>query len=149
MFSDNKKGKMTTENPSSQQNIISQDTKITGDIVSKGPFRIDGQVEGNIITQGKIVVGKSGFITGTIQGQNADFEGSFSGKLKLTGTLSLKSTAHIQGEVEVGKLAVEPGATFNATCSMKGAVKELNNGLEQSTKKPATEGATEETGKTA
>ena len=43
MFSDTKKGKMTSEN-SSQQNIIAQDTKIVGDIISKGPFRIDGQV---------------------------------------------------------------------------------------------------------
>ena len=52
---------------------------------------------------------------------------SFSGKLILSGTLSLKSTAHIEGEVHITKLAVEPGATFNATCSMKGAVKSLTN----------------------
>ncbi|MCP4801810.1 polymer-forming cytoskeletal protein [Flavobacteriaceae bacterium] len=130
MFSDNKKSKMATESISTQ-NIIAADTKIVGDIVSKGPFRIDGQVEGNIKTRDKIVVGKSGFVNGTIDGTNADFEGSFSGKLKLSGTLSLKSSAYVQGEVEVGKLAVEPGATFNATCSMKGAVKELNKGGQQ------------------
>ncbi|MBT8253304.1 MAG: polymer-forming cytoskeletal protein [Flavobacteriaceae bacterium] len=141
MFSESKKGKMAQES-STQQNVIAQDTKIVGDIISKGAFRIDGQVEGNIRTQGKVVVGKSGFVNGTIEGTNADFEGSFSGKLKLSGTLSLKSTAFIQGEVEVGKLAVEPGATFNAVCSMKGAVKELNKGEHQ--QKP-----TEEKGKTA
>ncbi len=138
MFSDNKKDRMANENLSNQ-NIIAQDTKIIGDIVSKGPFRIDGQVEGNIKTQEKIVVGKSGFVNGTIEGGNADFEGSFSGKLKLSGTLSLKSTAYIQGEVEVAKLAVEPGATFNAVCNMKGAVKELNKGEQQPTKKPSPE----------
>ena len=130
MFSDNKKSKMATDSISTQ-NIIAADTKIVGDIISKGPFRIDGQVEGNIKTKDKIVVGKSGFVNGTIDGTNADFEGSFSGKLKLSGTLSLKSSAYVQGEVQVGKLAVEPGATFNATCSMKGAVKELNKGEQQ------------------
>ena len=145
MFSESKKGKMTQET-STQQNIISQDTKIVGDVVSKGAFRIDGQVEGNIRTQGKVVVGKSGFVNGTIEGTNADFEGSFSGKLKLSGTLSLKSTAYIQGEVEVGKLAVEPGATFNATCNMKGAVKELNKGEQQQQPKKQTQ---PEAGKTA
>ena len=124
-----------TNETSSHQNIIAQDTKIVGDIISKGPFRIDGQVEGNIKTKEKVVVGKSGFVNGTIEGTNADFEGSFSGKLKLSGTLSLKSTAYVQGEVEVAKLAVEPGATFNATCNMKGAVKELNKG-DQQPKKP-------------
>jgi len=129
MFSsDNKKPKQqTTMETSTSQNIIAQGTKIVGDIASQGPFRIDGTIEGNVKTSGKIVVGKSGFIKGTLQGENADFEGKFSGKLILSGTLSLKSTAHIEGEVHINKLAVEPGATFNATCSMKGSVKSLGN----------------------
>ena len=127
MFSsDNKKTKQTMET-STSQNIIAQGTKIVGDIASQGAFRIDGTVEGNVKTSGKVVVGKSGFIKGTLQGENADFEGKFSGKLILSGTLSLKATAHIEGEVHITKLAVEPGATFNATCSMKGAVKSLTN----------------------
>lgn len=127
MFSsDNKKTKLNMET-STSQNIIAQGTKIVGDIVSQGPFRIDGTIDGNLKTTGKVVVGKSGIIKGTLQGENADFEGKFSGKLILSGTLSLKATAHIEGEVQVSKLAVEPGATFNATCSMKGAVKALSN----------------------
>ena len=112
---------------SSQQNVIAQGTKIVGDIESKGPFRIDGTIQGNIKTDGKVVVGKSGNIKGTLQAINVDLEGQFSGKLILKGTLSLKSSARIEGEVQVNKLAVEPGASFNATCSM-GAVKALNNG---------------------
>ena len=129
MFSsDNKKSKYTLSmETSTQQNIIAQGTKIVGDIASQGPFRIDGTIEGNVKTTGKVVVGKSGFIKGTLQGDNADFEGKFSGNLILSGTLSLKSTAHIEGEVHTSKLAVEPGATFNATCSMKGTVKALPN----------------------
>ena len=130
MFSENKKGKMTTDN-TSQQNIVAQGTTIVGDITSKGAFRIDGTIQGTLKTPGKVVVGKTGIINGSLEGENADFEGKFSGKLKLSGTLSLKTSAHIEGEVEVGKLAVEPGATFNAVCSMKGAVKELNKGEQQ------------------
>lgn len=125
MFSpDKKKSKQQSiMETSSQQNIIAQGTKIVGDIASQGPFRIDGTIEGNVKTSGKVVVGKSGYIKGTLQGENADFEGKFSGKLILSGTLSLKASANIEGEVHISKLAVEPGATFNATCSMKGAEK--------------------------
>jgi len=125
MFSDNRKDRQTVEGTSSQ-NIISNGTKIVGDFNSEGDFRIDGIVEGNIKTSGKVVVGKSGYIKGTLQGTDAYFEGKFSGKLALSGTLTLKTSAHIEGEVVVGKLAVEPGATFNVTCAMKGSVKEIN-----------------------
>ena len=129
MFSPDRKKQKDQSNmeATTQQNIIAQGTKIVGDISSQGPFRIDGTIEGNVKTSGKIVVGKSGYIKGTLQGENADFEGKFSGKLILSGTLSLKATAHIEGEVHINKLAVEPGATFNATCSMKGTVKSLSN----------------------
>jgi cytoskeletal protein CcmA (bactofilin family) len=133
MFSDNKKGRPESDS-TSQQNRIAQGTKIVGDITSEGGFRIDGNIEGTLKTPGKVVVGKTGIIKGTLEGSNADFEGSFSGKLFLSGTLTLKSSAHIEGEVVVGKLAVEPGATFNASCSMKGAIKELNKGGHQKQK---------------
>lgn len=133
MFSDNKKDKNMVEG-TTNQNIISQGTKIVGDFNSQGDFRIDGAVEGNIKTSGKVVVGKEGFIKGTLQGTDAYFEGKFSGKLALSGTLTLKSAAHIEGEVVVGKLSVEPGATFNVTCVMKGTVKEMNKSGQQQPK---------------
>lgn len=136
MFSDGKRGRGDAVESSTQQNRIAQGTTIVGDILSEGGFRIDGAIQGTIKTPGKVVVGKSGIINGTLEGTNADFEGRFSGKMKLSGVLSLKSSAFIEGEVEIGKLAVEPGATFNAVCNMKGAVKELNKGEQR---KPGSE----------
>ena len=144
MFSDNKKEKNMVEGTSSQ-NIISQGTKIVGDFNSEGDFRVDGVIEGNIKTTGKVVVGKSGFIKGTLQGTDAYFEGKFTGKLSLSGTLTLKTAAHIEGEVVVGKLAVEPGATFNVTCVMKGTVKEMNKGGQQQQQQPKKQPETEKT----
>lgn len=142
MFSDNKKDKNMVEG-TSNQNIISQGTKIVGDFNSEGDFRVDGIIEGNIKTTGKVVVGKAGFIKGTLQGTDAYFEGKFSGKLALSGTLTLKTEAHIEGEVVVGKLAVEPGATFNVSCVMKGTLKETSKREPLQQKKPSeTEKAT-------
>ncbi|GAA4233876.1 polymer-forming cytoskeletal protein [Postechiella marina] len=137
MFSDNKKDKQMVDSTSSQ-NIISKGTKIVGDFNSQGDFRIDGTIEGNIITTGKVVVGRSGNITGTLQGTDAYFEGKFSGKLTLSGILTLKTAAQIEGEVEVGKLAVEPGAIFNVTCVMKGIAKDIDNGKSRKSKSEKT-----------
>lgn len=127
MFSENKKSRSLSTEAVREQNKIAQGTTITGNIEGKGSFRIEGKIEGTLKTAGKIVVGKTGYIDGEVECENADFEGKFSGKLVVKDTLSLKSTAHIEGEVITGKLAVDPGATFNATCSMKGSVKSLNN----------------------
>lgn len=105
---------------SGERNIMGKGTEIKGDIISNGDFRIDGKVEGNIQTSGKLILGKEGVVIGNVNCTNADFEGKFTGKLYCTGILSLKATAEIEGEVFLEKLAVEPGAVFNAVCSMKG-----------------------------
>ncbi|WP_035335147.1 polymer-forming cytoskeletal protein [Dokdonia sp. PRO95] len=126
MFSDNKKGK--GPDLSNQQNRISQGTTLKGDVTSEGGFRIDGVIHGNITSPNKIVIGKTGVVLGTLICNDADVEGKIEGKLEIKNLLSIKTAAHIEGEVITGKLAVEPGATFNASCVMKGSVKTLSNG---------------------
>lgn len=99
-------------------NRIVEGTSIIGDIVSKADFRLDGELIGNFTSQGKIVIGAKGSVKGEIICNNADIEGEFHGKIKVLEILNIKSTAQIHGEVAVGKLSIEPGADFTATCTM-------------------------------
>lgn len=99
-------------------NRIVEGTSIIGDIVSKADFRLDGELIGNFTSQGKLVIGTSGAIKGEIVCNNADIEGEFHGKIKVVEVLNIKATARIHGEVAVGKLSIEPGADFTATCTM-------------------------------
>ncbi|WP_111622814.1 bactofilin family protein [Arenibacter echinorum] len=135
MFSDNKKPRVMTE-LGGQPNRIEKNTKIKGDIVSEADFRIDGKLDGNVKTSGKVVIGIDGYIHGKVECVNADIEGNFNGELIVADLLSLKSSAVIEGTVIVSKLAVEPGATFNASCTMKG--KEGKGALNSPTKHSAT-----------
>ena len=104
---------------STSVDIIESSTKIVGDIFSEADFRIDGIVEGNVTTSGKIVVGKSGKINGKINCSNADISGSISGKIEVNEVLSLMSESLIQGDIVTGKLSVEEGAQVEASISMK------------------------------
>jgi len=124
MFADQKK---SNTNSFSQQNTIAQGTTFNGDLGSEGDFRVEGLINGSLHTSGKIVIGKTGSVEGVMSCKNADLEGKFKGNLIVWGTLSLRASAHIEGDVQIEQLSVEPGATFNASCVMKGSVKELKN----------------------
>lgn len=117
-------------------NRIVEATTITGDIISKADFRLDGNLIGNFQSEGKIVIGPLGSVKGDITCKNADIEGKFEGKIQVAELLSIKATAHINGEVIVGKLSVEPGADFTASCTMKmiNASKGIHD-IEKGTKK--------------
>jgi cytoskeletal protein CcmA (bactofilin family) len=128
MFSNKEK----TQKPKVMEiNVVAKNTAIIGDIISEGDFRIDGTLEGNIKTKGRVIIGVSGSVKGKIDAVNSDIEGKFSGDLLVQETLTIKATAIISGDVVIGKLSVEPGATFNASCYMRGAIKELNKPNEQ------------------
>jgi cytoskeletal protein CcmA (bactofilin family) len=99
-------------------NRIVEGTTIHGDIISPADFRLDGELIGNFTSKGKLVIGPAGSVKGDIICNTADIEGKFEGKIKIEDTLNIKQSASIVGEVEIGKLSVEPGAAFNATCVM-------------------------------
>ena len=99
-------------------NRIVEGTIIKGDIISQADFRLDGELIGNFQSKGKIVIGPAGIVTGDIVCINADIEGKFTGKIQVAELLNVKEKAIIQGDVTVGKLSVEPGANFTATCKM-------------------------------
>lgn len=113
-----KKDKKKSVEPGTTQNRINEGTRIKGDISSVGYFRIDGQVEGNVQTPTKVVLGKTGMIIGSLSCDEADIEGKIEGNIEVSGTLTLRSSAVIEGDVIIGRLAVEPGATMNANCVM-------------------------------
>ena len=123
--------------------VIESSTKIIGDVVSKADFRVDGVVEGNITTSGKVVIGKTGKIIGKLICSNADMSGSINGEVEVSETLSLMSDSYVKGDIITAKLSVEEGAQVEATISMKTGKQlkaidsDLNNHKKQEAEKTA------------
>jgi cytoskeletal protein CcmA (bactofilin family) len=110
-------------------NRIVEGTTIKGDISSPADFRLDGHLVGNFESKGKLVIGPAGSVTGDIVCKTCDIEGKFKGKIQVTELLNLKLKASVHGEVVCGKLSVEPGADFSASCIMRPNTK--NNQLNE------------------
>ena len=113
-------------------NTIEKNTTFVGNFVSESDIRVDGTFEGSIETKGKVVIGKSGSIEGTIVCNSADIEGKFAGTIQVQDLLSIGSTGSVEGDVAISKLIVESGAIFNAKSSMKrqdesGGLKKITN----------------------
>lgn len=106
-------------------NRIVDGTTIEGKITSQSNIRIDGTVIGTIDTKGRLVVGPKGKIEGDVVCSNAEVEGMIDGQIRVNELLTLRSTAKILGDINTGKLAIEPGASFTGSCNMGGVVKDI------------------------
>ena len=117
------------ESPSQSINIISEGTKIKGDVIANGDIRIDGELLGNISAKSKLVIGPKGKIEGQIICNNIEISGNVKGKITATDLINMKSTSQIVGDIVAGKLSIEPGATFSGSCVMNGT--NTSNGPEK------------------
>lgn len=99
--------------------LISAGTTLTGDINSNADLRIDGTLVGNINSTAKVIIGANGTVKGDINGQQADILGKVTGAVKVKELLQLKGSSVVQGNIQAGKLQVEPTATFNGECHME------------------------------
>lgn len=116
MFTGNKSKSEEIDQKGGSINLIGAGTEITGNILTKGDLRIDGQISGDVNSKAKIVLGSGGQVNGDVTCQTAEISGLVNGNLSASETLFLKTSARIKGDISASKLVVENGAIFNGHC---------------------------------
>lgn len=99
-------------------NLIAAGTKISGELISDGDIRIDGELTGNLESKGRLVIGASGKVEGDIKCKSCEIAGTQKGKLFIAELLTLKASSVVSGDMVTGRLSIEPGAYFMGTCTM-------------------------------
>ncbi len=99
-------------------NTLAAGTSVKGDVTTETDFRLDGQIEGDVNCNGKIVIGPKGQVKGNITAINAEILGVVEGSVRVKEKLTLKATANIKGDIFAQQLEIEPNARFNGVCNM-------------------------------
>jgi cytoskeletal protein CcmA (bactofilin family) len=102
--------------------VISKGVKIEGKLSSSGNIRVDGNVKGDIISQGTVVVGENGQVNGQINADSIAIGGNVIGTVRAKEKLSLDSRGNLKGDIIAKTLFVEAGATFNGNSKMGDSV---------------------------
>ena len=108
-------------NASSAANRLSNDVSIKGDITFDTELVIDGKVEGDIMSPGKLIIGANGKVTGDIQAAFVTVQGKVEGDVHATERCGLEAGSNLQGNIEAPRLAVDENASFvgSATITAK------------------------------
>jgi cytoskeletal protein CcmA (bactofilin family) len=107
------------EGPKSDETtIISHGVKIEGKVSSSGNIRVEGEILGDITSQGKVIVGENGKVNGQVSGEDITIGGKVSGTVKAKEKLVLDSKGNLKGDIFTKILVVEAGAKFDGKSSM-------------------------------
>jgi cytoskeletal protein CcmA (bactofilin family) len=104
--------------------LISKGCVVQGYIKANVLVRIDGNVKGDILTEG-LIIGETGFIEGNIETKEIIVFGKIHGNIKAD-SIEIKSSGKIYGEINTNNLQIEKGAVYNGVLSME-PVKQLNS----------------------
>ena len=112
-----KRGGVAMDSPD-RLNVIVEGSKIIGDFIAESNVRIDGEIQGNVSSSSKVVIGASGFIKGNLTCAEGDIEGTLEGLVKVEGLLCMRSNSIITGDIVTTKIQIEEGAKFSGSCKM-------------------------------
>ncbi|MBP2651250.1 MAG: hypothetical protein H6Q74_2075 [Firmicutes bacterium] len=101
------------------ETVIGKDTKFVGNIEANGTIRVDGLVEGEIVTKGELIVGESGKVKAKVKAKGAIIAGTINGNAEIINKLELASTGKIYGDIKTTTLIIGEGAVFRGACEMQ------------------------------
>ena len=123
MFTNNK----STGNHQARKAPTAHDTAVTiltagchfdGKLYCRGSSRIGGRIEGEIISEGLLIIEEGAVITAKIQADEAIIQGNVRGQLTASGRVELAETSCFEGDIATPSLMVAEGAQFNGSSSM-------------------------------
>ncbi len=101
--------------------IVGRGIVLNGQITDCQHLVVEGAVTAETLSTQRLDLLEAGSFAGAADVQDAVIAGRFDGKLVVTGRLTIKSTAHISGEIEYGSLEIEAGSRIEARIAVRPA----------------------------
>ena len=113
--------------------IVGQGALIAGNVTVSGLLRIDGDIDGNVQTQGRVIIGEDARIRGNIKAASVSVGGVVQGDIIAPDYVVILSSGMVIGSVLTKKLRVEHNVILHGFCSATGE----QTGFEEAEKKYA------------
>lgn len=96
--------------------IVGHGSAITGDISISGLLRIDGDVDGNVLAQGRVIIGEDARIRGNIQAASVSVGGVVQGDIIAPEYVVILSSGMVLGSIVTKKLRADENVILHGFC---------------------------------
>ena len=115
----NSKKKVETVNTGMISTIIGDNSKVEGLLEASDPTRVDGLLQGKILSKSSVIVGEHGVVRGDINAAEILIAGTVYGNLKAEERIELTETGRVLGDLITKTLVIDEGASFKGNCTME------------------------------
>lgn len=100
--------------------IVGRDISLSGEIAACDVLVVEGTVEAKLRDGHVVEIADTGLFKGSVEIDDADIGGRFEGDITVRGTLKVRSTGRILGNIRYGTLEVENGGQLSGTIQVLG-----------------------------
>lgn len=104
--------------------IIGVGTVVEGILKASASTRIEGTVNGDITSEGVVVIANEGIVNGNITAMDVKISGTVKGNLIISGKTELVSNGKLVGDIKTGSLSIDETAIFQGNCKMNSVSEE-------------------------
>jgi cytoskeletal protein CcmA (bactofilin family) len=104
--------------PSGVATHIASGTKVVGQISGTAELVIDGEVEGQIDLDSRVIIGASGRVKGEIQARAIEVGGKVHGNVRGRERVEVLTTGGLEGDVVSPRVVIAEGAFFKGKVEM-------------------------------
>lgn len=97
-------------------NIINLGSSVHGDIKVNGFMRIDGDLEGNLESNGNVIIGEKARIKGNISAKAVTVSGVVQGNIIAQESIHLFSSSVVIGDVQTHHFRADEDVVFHGHC---------------------------------
>jgi len=112
--------------------VVGGDTIITGTIRTQGTVWIDGRVEGDICTDGLLMIGEGAIVVGNIYAGSVICRGLIVGDIVASEEVELLDSASLNGTVRAPVFSVDDGALLTDNVNLAFEAEELSSDDDES-----------------
>jgi cytoskeletal protein CcmA (bactofilin family) len=98
--------------------FVGEEVTFKGTIRYQGTVRVDGRLEGEIYTDGNLIIGQKAIIAAKIHAGTIMCQGQLTGDIEAKHRVKLLSPAVFVGTITAPLLSMDEGVLFNGTCNM-------------------------------
>lgn len=110
-----------SDNPEGDLNgFVDTGTRFRGELEFDTTFRVEGRVEGTVVSSGTLVVGEGGEVDGEIRVGQVYISGTVRGTVRASRKIQLCAEGKAFADLETPSLVIEDGGIFDGRCSMTG-----------------------------
>jgi len=109
----------TTQNGGTNVVSLGPRDVLQGRLEIQGDLKVAGTVEGDLKATGDVSVDAGATVQAAIEGANVSVRGNVTGNVTAKRRLTLAGTGRLNGDVRVGRLTVEDGASLNGNVTMQ------------------------------